>query len=928
MLKDDLLTFLDEKTRYFNINQPSDLFTANGMAAVFSVKRNTISHYLNQMVKERKVIKINTRPVYFLSREVFEQQFFQTTMCIYESLQSLQEHKSRSNDKQDIFNRLIGSEGSLEKAVEQIKSSVFYPDGGLPIILCGPTGVGKSYTANLIYQYSVEKGVLAKDAPFISLNCAQYANNPELLSSNLFGYVKGTFTGADKTTKGMLEAADGGILFLDEVHRLNEEGQEKLFTFLDQGVYRRMGETDSWHKANVRLIFATTLNLEENFLETFLRRIPIRIVIPSLAKRGEKEKKQFVYMFLIQEAQKINSPIKITSRSLDALMKYTYSGNLGDLKNIIKYLVASSYASNTDSENVFISLHDLPDKILQEMVQPVDHKFKQKNVITITPESTLNQLFKSPMSRTKDIKKTYENIIELYQNNQKRGMDKKVFEKNIFNEILALFDKFIFNKEKDTGVLMEVITVNVQEIIRYLEHTNNVKFNGNSVYTMAHFLYYKGNTVIEWSNTQKKVIQHIVQFVEKNYKKEQQLVQQFIELLNNKLDVHMGKIDEAILTFYIKSLSIELTNEQQIRAIILAHGYATASSIANVANRLLHKNIFEAFDMPFDTSVEDIVKRVLHYVEYNDVSKGLVILVDMGSLKEVYSQFTKHINGPIAIINNVSTQMAMFVGEMLGEDIFLEEMIEKLKIANPTHYSIIYPEKEKEKVIVTSCFTGMGTALQIQKLLENSIPGDLEIKVIAHDYIRLEEYGYADALFQIYDVLAIVGTTDPGIKEVSYISLEDLISGHGEGKLQEIFQPVTTDQQIVEINNNLLRNFSIEQVIDSLTILDTDKILMHVEEFVSRLEILMNKRLTNDKKVALYVHTSCLVERLIRQAPIKTYRDLDNFQKCQEKLIRIIKDSFSVIENTYNVKINIAEIGYIYDYIVAETYSESVSKKV
>ncbi|WP_088049522.1 sigma 54-interacting transcriptional regulator [Virgibacillus dakarensis] len=921
MLKEDLLSYLEEKTHLFQIDTPSDMFTANSMAEFFQVKRNTISQYLNQMVEEEKVIKINTRPVYFLSRFTFEKEFFPVQMCMFDSLESIKKQAENGND---IFDGLIGADGSLEKAIKQIKSSVFYPDGGLPLILCGPTGAGKSYTASLIYQYSVEKGVLAKDAPFISFNCAQYANNPELLSSNLFGNVKGAFTGADKTTKGMLEAADGGILFLDEVHRLNEEGQEKLFTFLDQGVYRRMGETNGWHQADVRIIFATTLNLEGNFLKTFLRRIPIQITIPSLDERGDKEKIQFVYLFLIHEAQKINRPIHITSRALDALTKHNYSGNLGDLKNTIKYLIASSFAEDPESDRVSISLHDLPEKILRETIQPTDHKFKQNSEIIIKPTATLNQLFESRMSHTDDIKKTYETILRLFNDNQKRKLDKTILEQQVFNEILALFDKFIFNSEKSTGVMMEVITVNVQEIIRYLENTNNVKFNGNSVFTMAHFLYYKGNAVIEWSSEQKKVINQIVHFAEENYQSECQLVTQFIKLLNNKLDVHMSRMDEAMLTFYLRSLSIEPANEQRVRAIILAHGYATASSIANVANRLLHKNIFEAFDMPLDTSVDDIVERVLHYVEHTDVSKGLVILVDMGSLKDIPSQFTKYMNGPLAIINNVSTQMALFVGEMLGKGIYLEEMIDKLKTSNETQYSIIYPDKKKEKVIVTSCFTGMGTALQIQKLLEESIPQDLEMKIIAHDYSRLEEFGYADALFQLYDVLAIVGTADPGIREVDYISLEDLISGQGEGKLRKIFQSVINDDQIEEINNNLLRNFSIEQVIESITILDTEKILIHVEEFLNRLEMLMNKRLPNDKKVALYVHTSCLVERLIRQAPIETYHDMDTFVEYQKDMIEMIRDAFSVVESIYSVEINIAEIGYIYDYLVAEPSSESV----
>src|SRR5699024_7991829 len=118
--------------------------------------------------------------------------------------------------------------------------------------------------------------------PFVVMNSAQYANNVELLSSTLSGYVKAAFTGAYSPTKGLLEAADEGILFVDEVHRLNSESQEKLFVFLDQGIFRRMGESDGWHRANVRIIMATTEDLQSNFLGTFLRRIPIVIRIPSL----------------------------------------------------------------------------------------------------------------------------------------------------------------------------------------------------------------------------------------------------------------------------------------------------------------------------------------------------------------------------------------------------------------------------------------------------------------------------------------------------------------------------------------------------------------------------------------------------------------------------------------------------------------------
>lgn len=396
-LKEDLMAHLEKETAQFTFENPSEKLTANVISNIFQVKRNTVSHYLNQLFDENLIIKINTRPVYFLNRPIFEQKYYSVPTTLFNSFQELQDLQPSKQESKDIFDQLIGSDGSLKKAVSQIKASIFYP-GGLPIILCGPTGVGKSFTAELIYKYSREKGILPEKAPFISFNCAQYANNPELLSSNLFGYVKGAFTGANTTKDGMIAAADGGILFLDEVHRLNPEGQEKLFTLMDQGIYRRMGESEENHKVNIRFIFATTEKLEENFLQTFLRRIPIRVAMPSLDERGEKEKKQFIYLFLINEAKKLHTPIRITNRALDTLTLHNYTGNMGDLKNTIKYIVASSFVKNRDENEVRITLQDLPENILENTVRFSDTKIKNASDIVIDENSTLEQLYEVSVS--------------------------------------------------------------------------------------------------------------------------------------------------------------------------------------------------------------------------------------------------------------------------------------------------------------------------------------------------------------------------------------------------------------------------------------------------------------------------------------------------------------------------------------------------
>ncbi|MBW6186613.1 sigma 54-interacting transcriptional regulator, partial [Pseudomonas aeruginosa] len=97
-------------------------------------------------------------------------------------------------------------------------------------LITGDSGTGKSYMAELMHEFAIAQGLLAPDAPFVSFNCAQYASNPELLAANLFGYVKGAFTGAQSDKAGAFEAANGGMPFLDEAHRLAAQGQAKRLT--------------------------------------------------------------------------------------------------------------------------------------------------------------------------------------------------------------------------------------------------------------------------------------------------------------------------------------------------------------------------------------------------------------------------------------------------------------------------------------------------------------------------------------------------------------------------------------------------------------------------------------------------------------------------------------------------------------------------
>ena len=163
--------------------------------------------------------------------------------------------------------------------------------------------------AEAMHDFACRSGVIREDAPFIRFNCADYADNPQLLVAQIFGVKKGAYSGAEKDRTGLLQEADGGMFFLDEVHRLPPQGQEMLFTFIDKGAYRPLGDTGAMRKASVRIVAATTEAPRSSLLGTFTRRIPMTITLPPLRERTIEERFALVKHFLCMEAGRLQHEI-------------------------------------------------------------------------------------------------------------------------------------------------------------------------------------------------------------------------------------------------------------------------------------------------------------------------------------------------------------------------------------------------------------------------------------------------------------------------------------------------------------------------------------------------------------------------------------------------------------------------------------------
>ncbi len=230
--------------------------------------------------------------------------------------------------------KLIGSSQLMEdlySKIQNIASSIS------TILISGESGSGKELIARAIHKQS-----LNSEGPFVPVNCSVFSLN--LLESELFGYEKGAFTGAEKQKKGFLEVAKGGTLFLDEISELDPMIQVKLLRVLQERVFTRVGGTSNV-ELDARLIAATNKDLEKEVEEgrfrhdLFYRLNVIPIKAPSLRDHLE-DLGELVLSFTerICTREQMNIP-EITPQFLNALKKHTWPGNVRELENLVERIL-------------------------------------------------------------------------------------------------------------------------------------------------------------------------------------------------------------------------------------------------------------------------------------------------------------------------------------------------------------------------------------------------------------------------------------------------------------------------------------------------------------------------------------------------------------------------------------------------------------
>lgn len=407
-----IIDAIDDGIMYINRNSEIEIFNRY-CEDVFNIKKeDVLGENLNKVIKDKSIIKLlNNGGRYYniemkLKNNKEDNRYLIAGVPIKDdsnktigAVASIRDFKKAmeivdvvSDSDNGVFKDIIGSSPSMERVKEIIKA---VSKNNSTIMLRGESGTGKELFAKAIHKFSDRK-----NKKFVPINCAAIPSN--LIESELFGYEKGSFTGAIKSKDGLFKEADGGTLFLDEIGELPLLMQAKILRVLQEGVVRRIGSNIE-EKVDVRIVCATNRNLEDmvkegEFREDLYYRLNvIPIFIPPLREHIE-DIPNLVTFFINKLNKKLNKHILGADiEFINKLLAYTWPGNIRELENIIERSMNLCNEDFLKEEHFIIHFNKNLNKENRNNLmefKKIDDNLKLKNIIEVYEKEAIIRALK------------------------------------------------------------------------------------------------------------------------------------------------------------------------------------------------------------------------------------------------------------------------------------------------------------------------------------------------------------------------------------------------------------------------------------------------------------------------------------------------------------------------------------------------------
>ena len=924
--KNEVLQFVRDYFQSVSAGVAEKGIDAKTVAEQMGIWQTDAAGALNALCAEKLLSRRGARPIrYFLSED--------------DTAETRKSPSTETPREQEApaFQRIIGYNGSLRLQTQLAQAGASYPPNGMHILIIGESGVGKTLMAEEIWRYMNQlRGENEPRKPFVVFNCAEYSENPQFLLSQLFGYEKGAYTGADTDHKGLVEEADGGVLFMDEIHRLPSTGQEMLFTLLDRGLYRRMGSSQDRY-VKLMVIGATTEDPNAAFLNTFRRRIPMVIEIPSLAERPIKERIALIFHFLMEETKRLNLPIQISPHALRLLLSHQSDANIGDLKNEIQLCCARGYLAYRNEQQrtrtippyIEFSSGNLSRQIqggnVPEDVERYVTSWAERHSLIVAPDNLLSEPTEVGVSDT-DLYRFIEDRLNTYQG---EDMTPQEIGQLVSLDMQSRFTKLeaTSSAKNDRGELniYASVTANVMvvanELIRLASNKFNYIYPDVICNTLAMYLQqikFQGLVNQAYSTPQLNMLVGA-------FDSKKRFVQSVTPMLNKALGISLTD-DEATIIALLLETHDNPDSKKHVGLIMMGHGASTASSVAEFTNQVLLTKLVRAVDVPINISPEQALDQLCRLTELVDEGKGVIILTDSDNFEYYEKQLRQRSGVRCRVAPHMCTAMALEVCKAITttdddlDTIFfncLENYRRYILSIFQRAGALEVPETNAaldsgRNVILTCCITGTGSARRIREWLLQFPAVYMNTEIIP---IGLRENIYEMAARLGSRLKIIIGFTDPHISGVPFISMEKITSQEGINRITMILKGWnTTELDAHWSQEDLPLHIRFRQIAQRLSYfapsIDPIQAAEQADYIVRSMRQLCTRELPPDLQVRIYIHVVTMFERLKTQEPMPMPEDETGIIQENPELFRQITTTLEAACQKLDLELQPSEAYY------------------
>ena len=796
------------------------------MAQRLDIQRTNLSSVLNALVRDKKLEKVNGRPVLY-------------RLAAASAADTLREDS--------CFATVPGPKKQLYPAIQLIKAAELYPGSPIPILVTGPVGCGKSYFIQTMHRFACENKVLPTESVIERLDCADSLLNLDKLHEQLFDSASGLVTNISGRMI-VLEHAD--VLPASELDHIRRILQSKECGLL-------VGTIDE---------AAQDAAMQDQKTSFF----PARIRMPALSEWALSDRLDVIRSFFNIEAGHVGKKITAGSELLTCLLLYPCRENVRQLHADIRMGCANAYmrGRSRNADTLVVTTSDMPDNVRRGLLSIRDHGAELEELIpqNYTFTFTANGVKAAPLESV-DIKDNLYEYIDARTNELlQRGIPPKEVNELMVLDIGTQFANYsgrLARQVVNKGQLAKLVD---ERLIRLVgDFLKDAEARFARLYPAATFyglcLHLNGCICPEGAVERSLTSDQLLQIIN-NHKSEYAYASLLVSRIEKEFHVSLRPEETAFIALFLCEDNTAQTDRRHPGVLLAMHGRGTASGIASVVQAVSGGEI-AAYDMDLDKDMQAVYTELKNRVLECDAERGILAIYDMGSFKHMFEMIQQECGIVIYAIQVPLTLMAIEAARLAPTTPDLASLRQTLAEAFQDVSALsegLFHRSTAGRVILTCCMSGQGGAIVTKQYLEKHLElDDVDViplaisdrKLLLQEIARIREK---------HQILCLVGVYDPQIYGLPFFPVNEIYTTELSALADQLHLKVRQQTPGSEIRRTILDHLKSEfHNIDGEKM---EKQMMRVMEQLRRVTGSMGIQMALEQEVGLMVHIACCAERL------------------------------------------------------------------